>query len=173
MASASLRSVALWLIFCCGMIAAMVVLGGITRLTLSGVSITEWQPVTGIVPPLSHQAWLAEFEKYVRDRGQRFLIVNIPDHEQTRFSRTPQFAAHRFRRLRLPEPLMRPAADERNGYVPNVVYSCGGMIHDGLLLLPYGVSDAAVRFAFFDVAELLARLTTGDSPATMRPNNAA
>ncbi len=46
------------------MIFVMVVLGGITRLTLSGVSITEWQPVTGIVPPLSEAAWLAEFEKY-------------------------------------------------------------------------------------------------------------
>ena len=35
----------------------MVVIGGVTRLTLSGLSITEWQPVTGIVPPLSHAAW--------------------------------------------------------------------------------------------------------------------
>ncbi len=42
----------------------MVVIGGITRLTLSGLSITEWQPVTGIVPPLSEAAWIAEFEKY-------------------------------------------------------------------------------------------------------------
>ena len=42
----------------------MVVIGGITRLTLSGLSITEWQPVTGIVPPLSEAAWAAEFEKY-------------------------------------------------------------------------------------------------------------
>ena len=46
------------------MIFAMVVIGGITRLTLSGLSITEWQPVTGIVPPLSEAAWIAEFEKY-------------------------------------------------------------------------------------------------------------
>jgi predicted GH43/DUF377 family glycosyl hydrolase len=74
---------------------------------------------------------------------------------------------------RLREPLLRPAEDERNGYVPNVVYSCGGMLHDNVLLLPYGISDAAVRFAFIDVPELLERLTTGDSPATMRPNSAA
>jgi cytochrome c oxidase assembly protein subunit 15 len=46
------------------MIFAMVVIGGITRLTLSGLSITEWQPVTGILPPLSAAAWAAEFEKY-------------------------------------------------------------------------------------------------------------
>ncbi len=74
---------------------------------------------------------------------------------------------------RLRDPLMRPAEDERNGYVPNVVYSCGGMIHEGVLLLPYGVSDASVRFAFFDVAELLARLTAEGPPATMRANNSA
>ncbi|MGE3284153.1 MAG: COX15/CtaA family protein, partial [Alphaproteobacteria bacterium] len=58
------RAVAYWLLFCCGMIFAMVVIGGVTRLTLSGLSITEWQPVTGIVPPLSEAAWIAEFEKY-------------------------------------------------------------------------------------------------------------
>jgi len=42
----------------------MVVIGGITRLTLSGLSITEWQPVTGVVPPLSSADWAAEFQKY-------------------------------------------------------------------------------------------------------------
>jgi cytochrome c oxidase assembly protein subunit 15 len=46
------------------MIFVMVVLGGVTRLTLSGLSITEWQPVTGTVPPLSQAAWLVEFDKY-------------------------------------------------------------------------------------------------------------
>src|SRR3954462_9679148 len=63
-AAPSLRPVVIWLLSCCGMIFAMVVIGGITRLTLSGLSITEWQPVTGIVPPLSEAAWAAEFEKY-------------------------------------------------------------------------------------------------------------
>ncbi len=60
----SLRPIAVWLLFCCGMIFVMVVIGGITRLTLSGLSITEWQPVIGILPPLSPAAWAAEFEKY-------------------------------------------------------------------------------------------------------------
>ncbi|MGE0259872.1 MAG: COX15/CtaA family protein [Alphaproteobacteria bacterium] len=58
------RAIAYWLLLCCAMIFAMIVIGGVTRLTLSGLSITEWQPVTGIVPPLSHAAWIAEFEKY-------------------------------------------------------------------------------------------------------------
>jgi cytochrome c oxidase assembly protein subunit 15 len=64
LAAPSLRAVAVWLLACCGMIFAMVVIGGITRLTVSGLSITEWQPVTGIIPPLSAAAWTAEFEKY-------------------------------------------------------------------------------------------------------------
>ena len=46
------------------MIFLMVVIGGVTRLTLSGLSITEWQPVTGAIPPLSEAAWATEFEKY-------------------------------------------------------------------------------------------------------------
>ena len=60
----SLRPIAIWLLLCCFMIFVMVVVGGITRLTLSGLSITEWEPVTGILPPLSPAAWAAEFAKY-------------------------------------------------------------------------------------------------------------
>lgn len=63
-AEAGERAIARWLLFCCGMIFAMIVIGGITRLTLSGLSITEWRPVTGILPPLSDAAWAAEFDKY-------------------------------------------------------------------------------------------------------------
>jgi heme a synthase len=59
-----LRPVAAWLFFCCGLIFLMVVVGGITRLTLSGLSITEWKPVIGIVPPLSAADWAEEFAKY-------------------------------------------------------------------------------------------------------------
>jgi predicted GH43/DUF377 family glycosyl hydrolase len=61
----------------------------------------------------------------------------------------------------LREPLLVPSEDEREGYVPNVVYSCGGLLHEGQLLLPYGASDASVRFAFVDVPVLLERMTTG------------
>jgi cytochrome c oxidase assembly protein subunit 15 len=59
-----LRPVAIWLLLCCAMIFAMVVIGGITRLTWSGLSITEWRPVMGIIPPLSAADWAAEFDKY-------------------------------------------------------------------------------------------------------------
>lgn len=54
--------------------------------------------------------------------------------------------------------LLAPAESERDGYVPNVVYSCGALIHDDTLVLPYGCSDASVRFAFVDLAGLLSRL---------------
>jgi cytochrome c oxidase assembly protein subunit 15 len=43
-----------------------VIVGGITRLTESGLSITEWRPVTGVIPPLNTYEWLIEFEKYKR-----------------------------------------------------------------------------------------------------------
>jgi predicted GH43/DUF377 family glycosyl hydrolase len=54
-----------------------------------------------------------------------------------------------------------PQADERVGYVPNVVYSCGSMIHQGRLVMPYGMSDSRVAFAVVSVSELLNRLQAG------------
>ena len=58
------RQVATWLLVGVGMIVVQVLLGGITRLTESGLSITEWKPITGFLPPLNETAWMAEFEKY-------------------------------------------------------------------------------------------------------------
>lgn len=63
-ASATRAGVRIWLCGVAGLVFAMVVVGGATRLTESGLSITEWQPITGVLPPLSHAAWLAEFDKY-------------------------------------------------------------------------------------------------------------
>ena len=60
---------------------------------------------------------------------------------------------------RLHEPLLSPAADEQNGYVPNVVYSCGAMIHADTLVVPYGIGDAAIGFATVPLPRLLAALT--------------
>ena len=60
----SSRPVAIWLLIGVGMIIIQILLGGITRLTGSGLSITEWNVVTGALPPMSEQKWLAEFEKY-------------------------------------------------------------------------------------------------------------
>lgn len=59
---------------------------------------------------------------------------------------------------RLRQPLLSPAADEQNGYVPNVVYSCGALIHAETLVLPYGIGDAAIGFATVPVRALLGAL---------------
>ena len=64
----------------------------------------------------------------------------------------------------LRDPLLVPDEDERDGYVPNVVYSCGALRHGDQLLLPYGASDASVRFAFVDVPLLVERLTADGPP---------
>ncbi|MCA2217731.1 glycoside hydrolase family 130 protein [Wangella sp. NEAU-J3] len=58
----------------------------------------------------------------------------------------------------LPDGLMDPDETEREGYVPNVVYSCGGMVHDGRFWLPYGASDVRVGFASIPLDRLLARM---------------
>jgi predicted GH43/DUF377 family glycosyl hydrolase len=52
-----------------------------------------------------------------------------------------------------------PNAEEREGYVPNVVYSCGAIIHNDMLILPYAMSDSATTFARVSVSELLEALT--------------
>ncbi len=57
-------AVAAWLFSCCALIWLMVMVGGITRLTLSGLSITEWNPVIGVIPPLSHAQWADAFTRY-------------------------------------------------------------------------------------------------------------
>jgi cytochrome c oxidase assembly protein subunit 15 len=59
-----LTAIRAWLYVLAALVIAMVAVGGATRLTGSGLSITEWKPVTGAIPPLTEQAWLAEFEKY-------------------------------------------------------------------------------------------------------------
>ena len=53
-----------WLMVLFVMVAAMIAVGGLTRLTDSGLSITEWRPVTGALPPMSAEAWQSEFDKY-------------------------------------------------------------------------------------------------------------
>ena len=58
------RIITLWLLAVAGLVVATLLVGGATRLTDSGLSIVEWRPVTGTLPPLSHEGWQAEFEKY-------------------------------------------------------------------------------------------------------------
>jgi len=59
---------------------------------------------------------------------------------------------------RLREPLLETTPDERHGYVPHVLYSCGGLVHDDLLWIPYGASDERIRVAWVRLDDLLARM---------------
>ena len=56
---------------------------------------------------------------------------------------------------RLRRPLLHSAPDERDGYVPNFVHSCGAIVHAGTLVLPYGISDACIGIATVSLADLL------------------
>jgi cytochrome c oxidase assembly protein subunit 15 len=63
-----------WLLFCAAAVYVMVVVGGITRLTQSGLSMVEWEPIMGIIPPIGEAEWLAVFEKY--RQSPEYLKVN-------------------------------------------------------------------------------------------------
>jgi cytochrome c oxidase assembly protein subunit 15 len=68
------RSVATWLLICCGLVFTMVVLGGVTRLTGSGLSMADWRPLMGWLPPFSDAEWQRVFELY--QQTPEFLKVN-------------------------------------------------------------------------------------------------
>jgi predicted GH43/DUF377 family glycosyl hydrolase len=59
---------------------------------------------------------------------------------------------------RMREPLLKPNENEREGYVPNVVYTCGALVHNGELIIPYGLADHATGFATVPLAEVLAAM---------------
>jgi predicted GH43/DUF377 family glycosyl hydrolase len=62
---------------------------------------------------------------------------------------------------RLREPLLEPALNRMDGYVPNVIYTCGALVHGGRLILPYGINDSATTIATIELASLLDALTEG------------
>ena len=68
------RAIANWLLFVATVVFVMVVVGGITRLTESGLSMVTWEPVSGIMPPLNHAQWMAEFDAY--RTSPEYLKVN-------------------------------------------------------------------------------------------------
>ncbi|HET9430264.1 MAG TPA: COX15/CtaA family protein [Chitinophagaceae bacterium] len=71
--SHSSKPIAIWLLVGVAMIIIQILLGGITRLTGSGLSITEWNVVTGTLPPLNDQQWINEFEKYKQTPQYNYL----------------------------------------------------------------------------------------------------
>lgn len=75
------KTVAMWLLICCALVYVMVVLGGVTRLTGSGLSMVDWKPVTGIVPPIGEQAWLDEFAQYQESPEFREINTHMDVHD--------------------------------------------------------------------------------------------
>lgn len=74
----SRRAIAAWLLACCALVFVMVVVGGITRLTHSGLSIVEWQPILGAIPPLNDAQWQETFAKY-----QQTPEFRLRNHDMT------------------------------------------------------------------------------------------
>lgn len=72
------RQIAYWLLGCAAVIAGMILLGGVTRLTNSGLSMVDWKPLVGIIPPLSHTDWQEMFFKYQQ----------YPEYQKTNFTMT-------------------------------------------------------------------------------------
>jgi cytochrome c oxidase assembly protein subunit 15 len=75
------RTVARWLLICCGLVFAMVVLGGVTRLTGSGLSMAEWRPIMGTLPPLSDAEWQRVFEIYQQTPEFRSVNSHMDVHD--------------------------------------------------------------------------------------------
>ena len=82
--SAANLSVAKWLFICCIMVFIMVILGGVTRLTGSGLSMVDWRPIMGVIPPISSEDWLNTFDMY--KQSPEFLkknsYMNVYDFKQ-------------------------------------------------------------------------------------------
>jgi len=72
-----------------GLVFAVIVVGGVTRLTESGLSITEWRPIAGTIPPLNREEWMVEFEKYKATPEFKLCVIRPTS---TRFEHEPKDA---------------------------------------------------------------------------------
>ncbi|MDX1405078.1 MAG: COX15/CtaA family protein [Woeseiaceae bacterium] len=75
------KKVANWLLACCALVFIMVVLGGVTRLTGSGLSMVDWRPVVGWLPPLTDEAWQRSFEMYRQSPEFRDVNAHMDVHD--------------------------------------------------------------------------------------------
>lgn len=75
------KAIATWLLICCGLVFAMVVLGGVTRLTGSGLSMVDWRPVMGVLPPLSDAEWQKTFELYQQSPEFQKINAHMSVHD--------------------------------------------------------------------------------------------
>ncbi len=75
------KAIAIWLLICCGLVFAMVVLGGVTRLTGSGLSMVDWRPIMGVLPPLSDAEWQKTFELYQQSPEFQKINAHMSVHD--------------------------------------------------------------------------------------------
>ena len=84
---ASEKYIVSWLNICCFAISLMIIVGGITRLTQSGLSIVEWKPLTGILPPLNEKQWEESFNQYKLfpeyQKVNQFKFMNLDEYKET------------------------------------------------------------------------------------------
>src|SRR6476660_3143814 len=71
------KNIARWLYAGVIMLMVQILLGGITRLTESGLSITEWKPITGVLPPLNTEQWMSEFDRYKHTDQFRYIHADF------------------------------------------------------------------------------------------------
>ncbi|MBW7859482.1 MAG: COX15/CtaA family protein [Rhodocyclaceae bacterium] len=69
--------IAIWLLSCCALVLGIVIIGGLTRLTGSGLSMVEWKPIVGLLPPLDEAQWLATFELYRQSPEYRYVNIGM------------------------------------------------------------------------------------------------
>jgi cytochrome c oxidase assembly protein subunit 15 len=69
--------IAIWLLICCGLVMGIVIIGGLTRLTGSGLSMVEWKPIVGLLPPLNDAEWQAAFEMYRKSPEYRYVNIGM------------------------------------------------------------------------------------------------
>lgn len=72
------RSVGYWLLSCSALVFGIIVVGGVTRLTESGLSITEWKPITGVAFPRTPEQWQKEFDKYSQSPEFKMFVSSCP-----------------------------------------------------------------------------------------------
>ena len=111
---------ALWLLIVAALVVATLIVGGATRLTESGLSIVEWKPVTGVLPPLTEAQWPAEFEKYqqipqYRELNRGMSLARIQDHLSGGNGRTGCSAATDRRGVPASVPVFPVARMDRAG----------------------------------------------------------
>ena len=121
------RKTAYWLFLCCGLVFLMVMIGGITRLTHSGLSIVEWQPVAGVLPPTSEAQWQELFAKYQA----------TPEFKQ----RNPEMTVEGFRKIFWWEYIHRLLGRVIGAVflVPFLYFWLRGKLDDGMALPLFGI----------------------------------